>query len=245
MKRIGFSLICTLVIFSTSQANASLLQLGFLIDASGSVGATDFDTVRTGIANAFDTVLPTDGSVEVSLIRFANGSTVIVAPTVIDSVATRNAVVSLVTGMAYTGGGTVLPNALDTLTSQITNSAEYDAENKIIYNIVTDGNPDSITNSIASRNAAIDAGVDEISAELLGAFVDPDQFEGIVYPTDNGFDAFDPGFIFLVADFEDFADAFESNLIIATAPVPEPSTLVLAAFGLLGMLGFRRRRRTV
>ena len=43
-------------------------QLGFLVDASGSIGATNFNTMRSGYAAAL-AALPTDGSMPASANR--------------------------------------------------------------------------------------------------------------------------------------------------------------------------------
>ena len=53
-------------------------QLGFLIDASGSIGTQNFNTMRSGYATAL-AALPTDGSIELTVVTFASGTATVVA----------------------------------------------------------------------------------------------------------------------------------------------------------------------
>ena len=41
----------------------------------------------------------------------------------------------------------------------------------------------------------------------------------------------------------DFFLNLDGNAGVSTLPIPEPTTFLLAALGLLGLLGWRRRRR--
>ncbi|MEJ2686757.1 MAG: VWA domain-containing protein, partial [Gammaproteobacteria bacterium] len=203
-------------------------QLGFLVDSSGSIGSTNFGTMRDGIAAAFNAVLPTDGSVEVTLVRFASGATTVVTPTVIDSAATRTSVASLVSGMGYTGGGTAMSAGINTLTSQITASANYvgTGNNDIIYNIATDGAPNSQSATIAARNEAINIGLDEFDAEFIGNVGTSGYnflLNSLVYPQ-PGHQAppYSPGFVVPVS-FANFESAYQSKLSAIVNPsIPEP-----------------------
>jgi hypothetical protein len=240
----------TALVFAFAQpASAVPTQLGFMVDASGSIGSTNFNNIlRTGIANAFSNVLPTDSSVEVTLVRFSTSAQTIISPTVIDSAATRSAVASAVASMAYTGGSTCYSCAFNTLTGAVSGSNIYDPDNEIIYNMATDGDPfpESDATAIAARNAAITAGVDEIDAEFIGSVGSSGYnflLNEIVYPQPGNVAPpdYSPGFVTAVS-FENFENAF-TNKLQQVVDVPVPGTVLLMGAGLLG-LGFSRRLAT-
>jgi hypothetical protein len=76
---------------------APTTQLGFLVDASGSISARNFQIMRQGYAAAL-AALPTDGSIEVSIYTFANGAVQVVAPTVVTA-ASLAGIVAAANGM--------------------------------------------------------------------------------------------------------------------------------------------------
>jgi hypothetical protein len=232
-----------LMVAVAPQAHAVSTQLGFMVDSSGSIGSSNFSTIRSGIANAFNNVLPTDSSVEVTLVRFASSASTIVTPTVIDSAATRSAVASAVASMAYTSGGTCMSCAFTTLTGAVSGSNNYDPAGEIIYNIATDGFPNSQSSTLTARNAAIAAGVDEIDAEFIGSVGSSGYnflLNQLVYPQPGNVAPpdFSPGFVTAVS-FAGFEDAFTSKLR-QVIDVPAPAPLLLMGIGLLG-LAFSRR----
>lgn len=206
--------------------------------------------MKADMATAMGNVLPTDSTIEVTVVRFASSATTIVAPTLLTNAADLTSVTNAVSGMAYTGGSTQLDDGLDLLTSLITGSGHFDVDEKQIYDIVTDGVPCCGTgvsaDAIASRNAAIAAGIDEIDAEFLGSVGDAGYnflLNNIVYPTPVDVAGFSPGFLVAVG-FDNFEDAFTAKLqfVSGQEQIPEPATLAIFGLGLAGM-GLLRRRR--
>jgi hypothetical protein len=234
-----------ILVFGASSASATYIELGFLIDSSGSIGSGNFSTMRSNIANAFNSVLPIDSSVKVSVVRFATGSTVITNSLLIDSQTALDTLVANISSMSYSGGSTAMSTGISTLEGLM----DYTGD-KQIFNILTDGVPNSTTNTISARNSAISAGVDEIDAEFIGSTGSSGYnflINDIVSPQPGHIaPPYTPGFVAAV-NFNNLQDAFESKLVAYTTPsnstVPEPGTVLLFGFGLIGLAGVRRRSK--
>ena len=69
-------------VLSLSSHAAVTTQLGFLVDASGSIGTTNFNIMRAGYVAALN-ALPVDGTIEVTMVNFANSTTTVIAPQVL------------------------------------------------------------------------------------------------------------------------------------------------------------------
>lgn len=238
-----------------SSASALPTQLGFAIDGSGSINGTEFATQRSGLANAFG-ALPTDSSVEITVVQFASGAQLEVAPLLIDSVATRNALVTAVQGIGQTGGGTVPETAIDLLTAQMTASANFGGDS--IINLSTDGGfflPPAVTSATNAKAAGIDA----LTAEAIGSGASTSNLLDMVF---NPFNApgvnsqllatdasppnplTNPAWVVPVSSFAAFGPVVQAKIQAVTG-IPTPGTLGLMVFGLIGAGLAMRGRRSV
>ena len=72
-------------------ASADKIQLGFILDESGSIGAGNWNIIRQGLADAVD-LIPVGGAdtYEVSVVSFGSGSTIRHSNVLVDSLAARD-----------------------------------------------------------------------------------------------------------------------------------------------------------
>lgn len=241
--------------FSASAAPTT--QLGFLIDASGSIGTSNFNTMRNGYAAALG-ALPTDGSIEVTVYTFANGTVQVVAPTVVTAgnIAT---IVAAINAMAYTGGSTATDLGINAIAGAMLSSANFNPSLRSIINLATDGVPNSQSAAVAAAISARDRGIDAMTSEVIGGSVaaanavadmvfspvcGPSTTCGVVLP--DGSTPTNPmtstPWALQVNNFADFPVAINAKVQAIVNTVPEPGALALASLA-LGLVVVSRRRK--
>jgi uncharacterized protein YegL len=247
----------TVAIAGTSLAThaAVTTQLGFLVDASGSIGTANFNIMRSGYAAAF-AALPTDGTVEVTMLSFASSTVTVVAPTVV-TVASLPGIIASVNAMVYTTGGTNTALGINQITAAMTGSSLFNRNLASMINLATDGSPNDQNAAIAAAVAAEAAGMDAMTAEAIGgnnttagAIADM-VFSPIAGPCNDCGTLLADGtvppnpmtsnpWVLRVTDFNDFPVALKAK-IQASVQVPEPSALALVGIALLGLTLSRRK----
>lgn len=243
--------LATLVPFQS--AKAALFDLAFLLDGSGSVGFNNWNNViRPGLSQAInDAIAPTIGqpgadTYRITVVQFGTGSATVVAPTIIDSIATLNTVVNAINSSAtnpFPGGFTNLTSGTNRVRTLLQGVGPSDGG---VLNLTSDGNPSRFFGGgeagalAAATNLINNTSIGAISAEAIGNFdlgflnqyTRPNTTSAPPFPADP----FNQGFVTAVPTFADYGPAIQAKVrSIVTTPVPEPATLALLGAGLVGV----------
>ena len=238
---------------------AAVTQLGFMLDASGSVSSSDYNLLRGGLASALAS-LPVDGTVEITIVTYGTNVATVTAPTILTA-ATLPTIQSAINTHTKAGGSTNTAGAITTLTALMTGSSVFSAvDTKSIMNLATDGAPNSQSAAVAAAAAAFLAGIDAMGIEAIGSGVSSqsalNNMADIAFPDTvtilpvNSTTIPNPingSFVVPVSDFTQLDAVLLAKVqasVTPPNPVPEPGSIMLLA-GVLGVMAAisRRKRR--
>lgn len=216
----------TLLVLLCRPANAAI-QLGLLLDESGSITDTDFQFMKQDVVAAVNGLDMSGGNVEITVVMFSTNARLLVQST------SKQSVLNAVFSAHQIGASTNLEAGFNLLTTALTASPNFSSASRQSIGIITDG-PPNLGDAVAGRNAAIAAGIDEIDAVLVGPFFNElilaNFRDDIVYPQPAHTGTFGPGFFEQVNSFADLRPAVETMLngeIAAAVAVPEPASAAL------------------
>jgi hypothetical protein len=218
------------------------LELVLLVDVSGSIDSSEFALQKNGYVNAFNNVAADFGTstppepFAVTLIYWS-GSTQqqqAVGWTLIDSAASATAFASAVglTTQPYQGQ-TAPGNAIYDARMELAGNI-YDGD-RLVIDISGDGEQNQGTNTHAQATLAAGEGITINGLAIGGPALQTWYATHITNP--GG------GFLIGVSSFADFGAAIDQKISYEVNPIPEPGTLTLLGSALLGLAGFRRRKK--
>jgi hypothetical protein len=240
-------------------AKADTINLGFVLDSSGSITSGGWTTITSGLSAALGAI-PFGGpdTYRVSVVSFAyTGQETEIWTGQINNATDISSLQTAVSGASFLNGNTCLSCGTSLVTTAFTNAFGATALDgtKDIINISTDGYPNQGTTNAATLQSAIQAaGWEAVSAEAIGSF-DQTFLDNLVYPgvvniTLPGSipNPLTTGFVLNVNSTADYGPAIQAKvqaIIHEGSEVPLPGALPLFASGLgaLGLLGWRRKRK--
>ena len=235
-------------------ASAGTIQLGFILDRSGSIGSANWSTIVNGLSTAVGSLIPVGGAntYEISVVSFSSSANIDINSYTVNTLADRTALAGLISGIPFTGGGTLFAPAFSAMQTAFTDGigtggfVTPSTATASYVNFATDGVEGDTIAAVAARNALIAAGVDNISIEGIGGGVNAVGLQSnYCYPqpcsTVQPFNFPAQGFYMSVANADAYVAAIANKIRIVTG-VPEPTTVALVGLALVG-LGLARRKQ--
>ena len=243
------ALFAVALIVSPKVTMADPIHVGIAIDGSGSISDANFTLQRTGLSNAIGSVfggLP-DGTVRFTVVQFGSSGVVEVGPTLITA-ANLASVQNQILAITQNGGGTDFNAAINTTRIAMTGAPDYDLSDRAVINVSTDGQGVLSASTITN---AVNAGIDEISAEAVGPGANVNFLrDNLAYPQPGVIaPPFAPGqgFVIQVSNFQEYEAALTQKLqfVVEGPIVPEPASMAVWTILLLtgaAAVWYRRRK---
>jgi len=157
-----------------SASATPIIDLGLVIDSSGSIGAANFASIKTAYSNVL-ALLPTDGTIAITVDDFSgNGQHSIFNNTIIAGASDLTNLLTFINAMLFFDGFTALSDGIADTADRIAASAFGATKN--VIDVSTDGIENDSTrffgNVAAASAYALSVGINQVNC--LGIGVGPD-----------------------------------------------------------------------
>lgn len=237
-----------LAVSGTASAVPISTALSVVIDGSGSISSTDFNTQKTAYASVFGdgSVVPANGSVVANLIQFSTEGAGIVEQSALrlEDEADRTTLVNAINGMSQINGLTDIQEGInlgvtdmDTFLAGVA-AAEFADDFEKIVDVSTDGfHNEGGDPATEAANAVNTLGYSAVNCLAVGAGADCSFILEGPGPAD------DLGTVFEAGSFDDLEPVLEAKVRQELdTDVPTPAPLALLGAGLLALGATLRRR---
>ncbi len=147
-----FLLAALLILVAPATASAAI-DIGLVVDGSGSIDGADWQLQREGFSTALrdPANVPLDGSVAITVVQFSSGTQVEVPRTLIDSKEKLDGVVAKIESMEQRQSGTDPDNGI---TAGVEALKPFREDTKTVLCLSSDGTGGDLTDSVAAAKTA-------------------------------------------------------------------------------------------
>ncbi|MCM8529691.1 MAG: DUF1194 domain-containing protein [Lentisphaeraceae bacterium] len=241
MKNIRAYIVTMLVAMSVISVNAEVVELGLLLDGSGSMRQAGWDAQIQAYEDIFQddffTNIVTPGDeLHVTVYQFSNNVVREIDLTHIDSDATAAAFGAQIGAFSWMDSITNTSNAVNDAAAYLLGNGLV--SDRMILDVSTDGVPyGGGANPIGRAiQAAEDAAAEGITVNAIGIG------QNITESFLDDFTSAGNGFYVIANGFDEFKDSLRTKLAREIQATPEPSSYALMLIGLFGLIMIRRRR---